>query len=159
MKTFPRTLIDELAAKAATSPRRRAHHNVHEQASDLVQRFFVVAQRASYFRPHRHLVKAELAMVLRGQIDVFTFDADGRVLARYAAGEGTSEMGYETAPATWHTLVVMSDVAAFLEVKEGPYDPKTAVEFAPWAPPEGDAATGQFLERLRGAEVGVTLRC
>jgi cupin fold WbuC family metalloprotein len=158
MKTFPRTLIDELAAKAAASPRKRAHHNVHEHATDLVQRFFVVAQRDSYIRPHRHLVKSELAMVLRGQIDVLTFDADGRVLARYTAGEGTSEMGYETPCGTWHTLVVTSDVAAFLEVKEGPYDPKTAVEFAPWAPPEGDATTGQFLERLRAAQVGTTLR-
>lgn len=158
MKTFPRTLIGELAAKAAGSPRKRAHHNVHEFASDLVQRFFVVAQRDSYFRPHRHLVKSELAMVLRGQIDVLTFDADGRVLARYAAGEGTSEMGYETPRATWHTLVVMSDVAAFLEIKEGPYDPQTAVEFAPWAPPEGDATTEQFLERLRTARAGETVR-
>jgi cupin fold WbuC family metalloprotein len=154
MKIFSHALLDELAQKAEVSPRRRAHQNVHEQSTDLVQRFFVVAQRDSYFRPHRHLAKSELAMVLRGRIDVLTFDESGRVLARYCIGENTDGMGYETPRATWHTLVPMSDVAAFLEVKEGPYDPATAVEFAPWAPPEGDAATGKFLEWLRRVRPG-----
>jgi cupin fold WbuC family metalloprotein len=154
MKLFPSALLDELAAKAAASPRRRAHHNIHEQSSDLVQRFFVVTARDSYFRPHRHLVKSELALVLRGRFDVLTFDDSGRVTARHSAGDEANSMGYETPRATWHTLIATTDSAAFLEIKEGPYDPATAVEFATWAPPEGDASVPQFLERLRSAQVG-----
>src|ERR1700730_10377948 len=67
MKLFSHGLLDELATRAAASPRARAHHNVHEAPTDLVQRFFVVTNRNTYFRPHRHLTKSELAMVLRGR--------------------------------------------------------------------------------------------
>ncbi len=62
MKLFTDTLLDELAAKANASPRLRAHHNIHQSPGDLVQRFFVAANRDSYFRPHRHLAKSELAV-------------------------------------------------------------------------------------------------
>src|SRR5271156_1100914 len=103
MKLFERSLLCDLEAKADANPRRRAHHNVHESATDLVQRFFVVANRDSYFRPHRHSSKNEMTIVLRGVFDVLTFDDSGRVLLRHAVGEGTVNLGYETPAATWHT--------------------------------------------------------
>lgn len=154
MKLFSHGLLDELTTRAATSPRARAHHNIHETPADPVQRFFVVANRNSYFRPHRHLTKSELAMVLRGRFDVLTFDAHGTVTGRYSAGENTQSMAYETPRATWHTLVADSDGSAFLEVKEGPYDPATAAEFATWAPAEGDPGAPKFLEWVRTAQPG-----
>lgn len=154
MKLFAHDLLDQLAAKAGVSPRARAHHNVHESATDVVQRFFVVANRNSYFRPHRHLTRSELAMVLRGRFHVLTFDEHGTVLGRYSVGEDTGSMGYETPRATWHTLTADADGAAFFEVKEGPYDPATSAEFAAWAPPEGDPAAPEFLEWIKRARPG-----
>jgi cupin fold WbuC family metalloprotein len=154
MKILPRALLDDLAAKAAASPRARAHHTIHATAADVVQRFIVVALRDSYFRPHRHASRAELAVVMRGQFDVLTFDPEGRVLARYAVGDGTGSLAYETPQGTWHTLVPGLTGGAFLEVKEGPYDPATAAEFAAWAPAEGEAAVGPFLQWLRRAQPG-----
>ncbi len=154
MKIFSTTLLDELAAKAAASPRKRANYNVHASSTDLVQRFFIAADRDTYFRPHRHVTKSELALVLRGRFDVITFDDVGRVTSRYAVGEGTADIGFETPSGTWHTLVACTDGATFLEIKEGPYDPAIAAEFAPWAPPEGDAAVSAFLDWVRTAETG-----
>src|SRR4029077_6578129 len=77
---LPRALLAELAARAAASPRARAHHNIHATPDDLVQRFIVVARPDSYFRPHRHAARSELALLLHGRVDVLTFDARGRVL-------------------------------------------------------------------------------
>jgi cupin fold WbuC family metalloprotein len=154
MKILPRALLDELAAKAAVSPRARAHHSIHATPADAVQRFIVVALRDSYFRPHRHATRSELAVVMRGQFDVVTFDPAGRVLARYAVGDGTASMAYETPQGTWHTLVPGAAGGAFLEIKEGPYDPATAAEFAAWAPAEGDASVDAFLQWLRRAQAG-----
>lgn len=158
MKLFSAALLDELTAKAAASSRGRAHHNIHASPADPVQRFFIVANRHSYFRPHRHQTKSELALVLRGGFDLVTFDDSGYVLARYVVGEDGDLLGYETPQATWHTLIVRSDDAAFLEVKEGPYDPTTATEFAPWAPAEGDARAPEFLDWLRSAAPGTSRR-
>lgn len=154
MKLIAHGLIDELSARAAASPRGRAHHNVHESPTDPVQRFFVTTQRNTYFRPHRHLTKSELAMVLRGRFHVLIFDAAGTVTERYSVGDDTASMGYETPRATWHTLVADTDGSSFFEVKEGPYDPATAAEFAAWAPAEGDPAAPRFLEWLRTAQPG-----
>ncbi len=154
MKLFSRTLFDELTAMAAASPRQRSNHNVHAASSDLVQRFFIAANKNSYFRPHRHLTKSELALVLRGRFDVITFDDAGAVTARFSIGEGTPNVGFETPRGTWHTLTAHADGALFFEVKEGPYDPATAAEFAPWAPPEGHAAVTAFQQWLRSAAAG-----
>src|ERR1700761_3469583 len=130
MKLFSQNFLDELTAKAGTSPRQRAHHNIHASAADLVQRFFVVARRDSYFRPHRHSTRAELAVVLRGQFDILTFDASGTVTERFRVGPGTANIGFETPPGTWHTLLVASDYSAFLVLKEGPDYPATTSEYA-----------------------------
>ena len=154
MRLFEDSLILDLAAKAAASPRRRAHFNIHASAADPVQRFLVVAQADTYFRPHLHRTNAELATVLKGRLDLITFDEAGRVLARYGIGEGTGQFAYETDSGTWHTLVPVSGPVAFLEVKQGPYDPATAADFAAWAPPEGDDSVPRFQRWLRDAQVG-----
>jgi cupin fold WbuC family metalloprotein len=121
-----------------------------------VQRFVVVALGDSYFRPHRHKTRSELAVIVRGHLDVLTFDERGRVTARYGVGDGTDSIAYETPQGIWHTVVPDAGGGAFLEVKEGPYDPATAVEFAAWAPAEGHASVPKFLEWLRSAQPGDT---
>ena len=156
MKLLPRALLDELASKAAASPRGRAHYNIHATPADPVQRFVVVARAESYFRPHRHASRSELAVVLRGRFEVLTFDARGRVSERCGVGEGTDSMAYESREGVWHTVVPGADGGAFLEIKEGPYDPLTATEYAVWAPAEGDAAVPAFAAWLRGAQPGDT---
>jgi cupin fold WbuC family metalloprotein len=154
MKLISTTLLDELAAKAESSPRRRAHHNLHASAADSVQRFVVAAMRDSYIRPHRHWTKSELVIVIRGQLEMVLFDAGGHVTGRYVAGDGTPNRAYEMSEGTLHTLLPLTDGVAFLEVKEGPYDPATAVEFAPWAPEEGSSGIAHFQSWLSKAPVG-----
>lgn len=156
MRVFSSAMLDELAEKAAASPRLRANLNVHRSPGDLVQRFFIAAQSQSYFRPHRHGSRAELALVLRGRFDVLTFDALGTVTARYAIGEGTSNLGFETPQGTWHTLIAAPPGGSFLEIKEGPYDPATAAEFADWAPAEAGPEVPRFMAWLRAASAGAS---
>jgi cupin fold WbuC family metalloprotein len=154
MRLFEDKLIDELAAKAAASPRRRAHFNIHSSATDPIQRFLVAAQQDSYFRPHLHRTNAELAIVLRGRIELLTFDEGGAVTDRQAIGEGTGRFAYETPNGTWHTLIPVRGPAVFLEVKQGPYDPATAADFARWAPAEGEESVPRFQQWLLEAGPG-----
>ena len=154
MKLYTHRQLDELSTKASSSPRRRAHLSVHASAEDPIQRYFVVSALGTYFRPHRHVTKAELAVVVRGRLDVITFDPDGRVAGRYGIGEGADNFAYETADGTWHTLVALTDGCVFFEVKQGPYDPATSVEFAPWAPAEGEAGVATYQRWLRDAGPG-----
>ena len=154
MKLISQSLLDELATAATASPRRRSHYNLHASNADLVQRYLVVANRDSYFRPHRHNTRAELALIVRGALDLLAFDERGLLTARYALGAGSANLAYENAAGGWHTVIVREDGTAFLEIKQGPYDPATASEFAGWAPAEGDAGVARFLEWARRAAPG-----
>jgi cupin fold WbuC family metalloprotein len=154
MKLISQALLDGLAARADASPRGRAHHPIHAGDADPVQRFFVAANRGSYFRPHRHLARSELTLVLRGAFGVLVFDDGGGVTARYEVGGDSGQLGYEIPPATWHTLLAQVDGSTFLEVKQGPYNPATAAEYAPWAPAEEHSSVPGFLAWARTAQPG-----
>jgi len=54
MKLIDNALFEKLCEKADESPRRRAHHLVHDSHGDLVQRMLIALQPGTYFRPHRH---------------------------------------------------------------------------------------------------------
>lgn len=151
MKLITDDLLNNLVSQAAESPRKRSHFNVHESSADLVQKLFVAATRQSYFRPHRHADKSEFAVVLRGRFVVFTFDDEGNITQQQLIGEGSGVNGLELPPNTWHGWLSMSDDALFFETKQGPYDPATAAEFAPWAPAENSPEAAGYLERLRNA--------
>jgi cupin fold WbuC family metalloprotein len=154
MKKISVTQLEELARQATRAARGRAHLNLHDSPADLVQRFFVAVEPRSYVRPHRHHTRAELLTVLRGCFDVLYFDDSGILLARHAVGEGSGVIALETPANTWHTLISHASGSVFLEVKQGPYDPATAVEFAPWAPPEGAPEVLRLLPWLRSADTG-----
>lgn len=154
MKFITATLLDELATRAKVAPRRRTHHNLHEVPEDPVQRLFIAAEPDSYFRPHRHRDKAELAVVVRGVLDLLTFDENGRVATRSIIGPEQQIIGFETPAGAFHTLVAKAAGSVFFEVKRGPYDPQTAAEFAPWSPAEGTPEAAEFFRRLCNARVG-----
>lgn len=153
-----RTLSDsdlaDLLADAAKSPRLRAHRTLHASQAEPVQRMLVGVLRGSYIRPHRHVGRFELAVVLRGRVDILLFGGDGTVLERFEAGEGCPIRSFELPGDGWHTYVASADESVFVEVKPGPFDPASPGEFAPWAPAEGSPEVAVFMEALRTARAG-----
>lgn len=154
MKLITTDLLNGLLDQAGASPRRRAHHNIHDSPADPIQRFLVAARRDSYFRPHRHRLRGEFALILRGRLDVIILDDSGKVLQRVALAPDAEVFGFEMAADTWHAWMPMTDESLFFELKQGPYDPQTAAEFAPWSPAEGAPQVAPFMTRLRQAKVG-----
>ena len=151
MKLITDELLNQLVSQASTSARKRSHYNVHESLTDVVQKLFVAATTESYFRPHRHANKVEFALVLRGRFVVFTFDDQGKIQSQQLIGEGTGINGLELPANTWHCWLSLSDDGLFFETKQGPYDPATAAEFAPWAPAENTADAADYMAMLRKA--------
>jgi cupin fold WbuC family metalloprotein len=154
MKLITSDLLADLLNQASANPRRRAHHTLHESPADPIQRFFVAARRDSYFRPHRHREKEEFALVIQGQLDVLVLDDIGKVLQRVSLGSAANVIAFEMAADTWHAWLPMTDESLFFELKQGPYDPRTAAEFAPWSPAEGTPEVAPFMAKLRHAKLG-----
>ncbi|MRR15858.1 MAG: cupin fold metalloprotein, WbuC family [Deltaproteobacteria bacterium] len=154
MKLVTSQLVNELVDKARMTDRLRTNYNIHESPSDPVQRLFIAACRSSYFRPHRHPGKSEFALIIRGLFDVLLFDNDGALTERIAAGPETDVLALEIPADIYHTWIPAAEQSVFFEVKQGPYDAATSLDFAPWSPPEGSASVKDFQAKLAALNVG-----
>lgn len=144
-------LLDELAARARATPRRRCHHTLHAGPAELAHRMLVAIEPDSYVRPHRHLdpSKAETIIVLRGRLGTLIFNADGSVGEARVMAAGAAVIGYNIPPGVFHSIVALDSGTLFVEAKAGPYAAPVEAEWGAWAPAEGEAGVAAYLESLR----------
>lgn len=156
MKLIDDALLRELTAKAAASPRQRAHHNLHPRLDDPVQRLCIAIEPGTYIRPHRHADPPtwEIFLLLRGAAVVLFFDDIGRVVARMEVAASGPVRGLEIPPDTWHTITSIEPETVFFEVKKGPYVQPKDNNIAAWAPAEGAPDVMKFLEWYKDAKTG-----
>ena len=145
-----------LLLKAGSSERKRAHHNIHKELDEPVQRLCIALLQGTYVRPHHHSQKNkwELILGLKGRLGLVIFDEGGVIIDKLTLAPGSSMSGLELEPNTWHTVYPQSEEVVILEVKEGPYTPAIESDFAQWAPKEGDSTVPEFLEWIQIAEIG-----
>ncbi|QEL57473.1 WbuC family cupin fold metalloprotein [Chromobacterium paludis] len=154
MKLLTQSDLADLSAKAAAAPRLRAHHNLHEQLEDDIQRLAIAMEPDTYVRPHRHPGSPELLIVLSGALDWIAFEDDGlTVAARHRLGEGGARV-FEMPAHTWHSVVSLQPGTVVFEVKRGPYQPIPQADLAAWAPAEGDTRVADMLAFLRRCQAG-----
>ncbi|ERE20324.1 WbuC family cupin fold metalloprotein [Pseudogulbenkiania ferrooxidans] len=154
MKTLTNQDLTDLSAKAACAPRLRAHHNIHTELDDVVQRLAIAMEPDTYVRPHRHPGSPELLIMLSGALDWIEFDASGEtVVARHRLGDGGAR-AFEMPAGTWHSVVSLEPGSVVFEVKRGPYQPLPESDQAAWAPTEGDARVADMLAFLRRCQPG-----
>jgi len=155
-------LIRATVDRARVSTRGRTNYNFHSGPAENPHRFLNVLMRGSYVAPHRHVTppKSETFLVLEGLLALFCFYDHGSVQSVHLLGNARGVplpehwrklpvgRGIDLPAGIWHTVTAVSEYAACLEVKPGPWDPATDKEFAAWAPKEGDSAAAEYLERL-----------
>lgn len=158
MKIIDKLFMDDLCAKAAESPRLRAHYNLHESLEDPIQRVVMACVMGTYIRPHRHLStnKTELFTILRGRGALITFNDRGVILHRHEMAHGGKIVSIELSPDEWHTFIPLSDDVVIAEVKPGPYVPTPEEDFASWSPKEGEELANDYIRWFRVADEGET---
>lgn len=158
MKIIDSALLDATQQRARQSVRLRANHNLHPELTDPIQRMLNAFEPGTYVRPHRHANpdRWELFLILRGALDLLTFDDHGRVTARVALQTHGPVMGFEIPPAAWHSVVCKETGTMVYESKTGPYLPLPEQDVGIWAPAEGQPACATFLSWLNQAQVGDT---
>ena len=129
-------LLNETTERAKQSPRLRMNHNFHERLDDPVNRMLNALEPDTYIRPHRHLDpdKDEIFLLLRGRVAVFLFENDGNISRMQILDPKEGVYGAEIKAGTWHSLLVLESGSVIYEIKEGPFVPLSADNFAPWSP-------------------------
>jgi len=145
--------LEALTIKAAAAPRLRAHHNFHPELTAPVQRLAIAMEPGTYVRPHRHSATWELLCPLSGAFDLIVFDAEGRVTARQRLGAGGAVV-LEQPAGVWHSVISLEPGSVIFEVKQGPYQPLGAEDFAAWSPAENDGDVPAMLTFLGDAKIG-----
>ncbi|OUS25064.1 hypothetical protein A9Q99_22725 [Gammaproteobacteria bacterium 45_16_T64] len=148
--------FQELLLEADKSERKRAHHNIHKELDEPVQRLCIALKKGTYVTPHHHSQdnKWELIVCIKGGLGLVVFDENGLVIDKITLSPGGSTAGIELIPNTWHTVYPITEDVVILEVKEGPYTPAKKNDFAQWAPQEGDSNTEEFLTWIQRAKIG-----
>ena len=147
------SLFAQVAQQAASSPRRRKNHNLHQE-SDLVQRFLNVLQPGTYVRPHRHVRDVaeagfECFLVLQGAIGLMILSAEGEVDQQETISASGPIRGVEVAAGQFHTLVALEYDSVIFELKQGPYVPCKDKDFLRNFPQEGTPEAEQQERRWR----------
>jgi cupin fold WbuC family metalloprotein len=153
MKTplvIDQALLDSVSGEARSSARQRKNRNFHSSDTDAAHRLLNAIEPGSYIMPHRHLdpSKDETMIVLRGQLGVVFFDADGAV-TQSAVLAPDAACGVNIPHGVYHTVFACVPGTVFFEAKAGPYVPLGDAERAPWAPGEGDPAAAAYARALR----------
>lgn len=133
--------LQELKLAASKAPLRRARLCLHHGLDNKVQEMVIAFCRDTYNRPHRHRDKSESFHVIEGELLIVFFDDDGQEIRRLKMGplaDGHVFL-YRLSASLWHTVVPLSDFVIIHETTNGPFV-KEETEFAPWGPPDGDAA-------------------
>jgi len=143
--------LDRISSEAKHSPRLRRNYNFHASDGEICHRLLNALEPDSYIQPHRHLDihKDETLAIIRGRMGMVVFDSEG-VVTQKALLEPNGDLMLVNLPhGTFHTLVSLAERSVFFEAKAGPFVPLRPEEKAPWAPPEGDAASAPYLASLK----------
>jgi len=146
-------LIQTAIDASRISARGRVILPLHEAHGETLHRMLNAVQPGSYIRPHRHLdpPKAEAVVLLRGSLRYLEFTPAGDLARVVTLTAASGNIGLDTRAGVYHTFYALEPDTVVFEAKPGPYDPTSDKEFAGWAPPEGSAEAGLYLERLSAA--------
>ena len=145
--------IEMLLDAAAAEPKRRARLNMHNSDDDLIHEMIIAFRSDSLNVPHRHVGKSESMHVMRGAVDIVTFDDAGAPQRRIRlAAKNHPTMYYlssicRMSSPIWHTVIPMDDKVVVHETTNGPFVPGKNMEIPPWAPQESELAA--WVEGLR----------
>ncbi len=150
---FSDTYLSSLILEAKASHRLRQHRNIHSSFDDNCQRLMNAICIGSYIAPHRHHLdpRNECLIAVRGLFAAIIFDNLGQIDQIEFFGTQEIEnvsVGLELPSETWHTVLAMVENSVLFEVKEGPFDPDQAKEFAPWAPSENNSEADAYYSKL-----------
>ena len=142
--------ITRLKERSRATPRKRSRICAHRDTAQKLHEMFIVHEKHTYIRPHRHLNKAESIHVIEGLADLVLFSDEGRIEDVLPLGDYASSRGFfcRMSESRYHTLLIHSELLVFHETTTGPFDRADTV-FAPWAPDEADEpARNAFFQRV-----------
>ena len=120
--TIDKSLLEQLLAEAASSPRLRKSFDLRNSDMDQSQRMLNALMPGTELPIHRHTDSSETVMLLCGCMDEIYYDDYKSEIARIHLDKKQGVYGVQIPQGQWHTIEVF-EPTVILETKNGPYHP------------------------------------
>lgn len=118
-----RLVLDELTAKAKTSPRLRCNLDLRNSVDDQSQRMLNALEPGTIMPIHRHRASSETVVVIRGKIRWIFYDENGNETERVMLDANGENRMLVVEKNRWHSLECLESGSVLFESKDGPYEP------------------------------------
>lgn len=118
-----KNLLDKVSEQAKVSPRLRMNYNFHQSLDEKCHRFLNAVEPGTLVEIHRHPSKDETFVLLRGRVEVRTYNDNGSIIESVELCPSEGKYGVNIPKGVWHNLVAIEPNSVFFECKEGPYSP------------------------------------
>lgn len=141
-------LIDAIAEASHINGKCNARLCLHSSPESNFHEMIILEREGFFFPPHRHANKGESCHIIKGELAVFTFDDNGKVVNHVTIGKDGNILS-RIGIGQWHLTLPLTDPVIYHEAKPGPFLGAKDSEFAPWAPERGDTKNGYlYLQSL-----------
>ena len=123
MKIIDDKLIEGVIAQAKESPRLRMNYNFHQSLDDKCHRLLNALEPGTMVPIHRHPMKDESFVLLKGKIRVNLFNDAGEVTESVILNLADGMYGVDIPKNIWHNVECLESGSVIFEVKEGPFVP------------------------------------
>ena len=121
------TLLNELQARAAESPRLRMNLDLRNNPEEQSQRMLNALLPGTQLPIHRHRDTSETVIILRGRMDEVYYDAEGKETDRVHLDPSNGEYGVQI-PANQYHSVEVYEPSVIVEFKAGKYEKDSTEE-------------------------------
>ena len=114
-------LLDELTAKAKSSPRLRMNYDLRKSAEDQSQRMLNAIEPGTVMPIHRHMKSSETVVCIRGHYEEYLYDDSGNLIETVDMVPGGVMLNVPAGQ--WHSLKSLESGTVLFECKDGAYQP------------------------------------
>lgn len=114
-------ILDELTAKAKTSPRLRYNLDLRNTSEDKSQRMLNALEPGTVMPIHRHKGSSETCVCIRGHFEEYFYDEKENLIDTIDMAPGGVVLNIEAGQ--WHSLKCLESGTVLFEAKDGPYHP------------------------------------
>ena len=125
--------IDYLCHVADHVSENKSRILLHGAIDKLLHEMIIVHRYGTYIRPHINDRSEKSFVMIKGEMMVVLYDKHGSIAEKYllSAGRDDSNLIIRLNEPIFHTIVVMSEEAVFLESTLGPHTSTRYANFAP----------------------------
>ena len=114
--------LDNLTARAQSSPRLRMNLDLRNSPEDLSQRMLNAIEPGTVMPIHRHRSSSETVVCVRGHFKEYLYDDSGALVETVDMVPGGNVLNVPAMQ--WHSLKSLESGTVLLECKDGPWAPR-----------------------------------